>query len=116
MDNAAAVWDMLQMAVRVPGPQGHPPCGVVSTTPKMHRVLKQIIASPTTVVTIAKTSDNASNLDASTLAYLHEKYGGTRLGSVVAGISPTDATTPTHLSYLIRTEIGRPSSSMRFRA
>jgi phage terminase large subunit-like protein len=80
MDNAAAVWDMLQMALRVPGPQGHPPCGVVSTTPKMHRVLKQIIAAPSTVVTIAKTSDNASNLDESTLAYLSEKYGGTRLG------------------------------------
>ena len=80
MENAAAVWDMLQMALRIPGPQGHPPCGVISTTPKMNRVLKQIMTSPTTVVTRAKTSDNAANLDASTLAYYQDKYGGTRLG------------------------------------
>jgi phage terminase large subunit-like protein len=80
MDNAGAVWDMLMMCVRIPGPQGHPPCGVVSTTPKMHTTLRQIITAPTTVVTRAKTSDNAANLDASTLAYLNEKYGGTRLG------------------------------------
>ena len=78
--NASDVWDMLQMALRIPGPHGHPPCGVVSTTPKMQGLLRQIIASPTTVLTRAKTSDNAANLDGSTLAYLHEKYGGTRLG------------------------------------
>lgn len=80
MANASDVWDMLQMALRIPGPQGHEPCGVVSTTPKMHAVLKQIIAASSTIITRAKTSDNAANLDASTLAYLHEKYGGTRLG------------------------------------
>jgi phage terminase large subunit-like protein len=32
------------------------------------------------VVTRAKTSDNAANLDAGTLRYYHDKYGGTRLG------------------------------------
>ena len=48
MDNANAVWDMLQMALRIPGPQGHPPCGVISTTPKMHVVLRQIMKAPTT--------------------------------------------------------------------
>jgi phage terminase large subunit-like protein len=80
MDNAGTVMDMLQMALRIPGPQGHPPCGVISTTPKMGAVLRQIIAAPTTVLTRAKTSDNASNLDASTLEYYQKKYGGTRLG------------------------------------
>jgi phage terminase large subunit-like protein len=78
--NAADVWDMLQMALRMPGPQGHPPCGIVSTTPKNQALLKSIMAASSTMVSRARTSDNASNLDASTLAYLNEKYGGTRLG------------------------------------
>jgi phage terminase large subunit-like protein len=39
-----------------------------------------IIASPTTVMSRAKTIDNAANLDASTLAYLKDKYSNTRLG------------------------------------
>jgi phage terminase large subunit-like protein len=38
------------------------------------------MAAPSTVITRAKTSDNAANLDASTLQYLNDKYGGTRLG------------------------------------
>lgn len=78
--NAEATWDNLQMATRIRGPRGDAPCGVVSTTPKMQRLLRQIIAAPTTKVTRAKTSDNAGNLDASTLAYYQQKYGGTRLG------------------------------------
>ena len=79
-NGGADVWDMAQMALRIPGPLGHAPRAVVTTTPKMQALLKQIIAAPSTVVTRARTSDNASNLDASTLAYLREKYGGTRLG------------------------------------
>jgi phage terminase large subunit-like protein len=78
--NAADVWDMLQMALRIPGPQGHPPCGIVSTTPKNQPLLKAIMAAPSTVISRARTSDNAANLDASTLGYLNEKYAGTRLG------------------------------------
>jgi phage terminase large subunit-like protein len=78
--NAEEVWNMLQMALRIPGPQGHPPQGIVSTTPKNQPLLKQILAAPSTVVSRAKTSDNASNLDASTLAFLQDKYGNTRLG------------------------------------
>lgn len=78
--NAADVWDMLMMALRIPGPQGHQPCGLVSTTPKNQALLRQIMEASSTVVTRARTSDNASNLDASTLAYLNDKYGGTRLG------------------------------------
>lgn len=78
--DGATVWDMLQLALRIPGPLGHPPAGLVSTTPKSIPLLRQIMAAPSTAITRAKTSDNASNLDASTLAYLHEKYGNTRLG------------------------------------
>jgi phage terminase large subunit-like protein len=80
MPNAAAVWDMAQMALRIPGPLGHPPVAIITTTPKPMKLLREIMASPSTVTTRSKTSDNAGNLDASTLAYYHDKYGGTRLG------------------------------------
>jgi phage terminase large subunit-like protein len=79
-NDASEVWNMLMMALRIPGPQGHPPAGVVSTTPKPLPLLKQIMQSSTTVITRAKTSDNVANLDASTLQYLNERYAGTRLG------------------------------------
>lgn len=78
--NAPDCWDMLQMALRLPGPLGDVPRALVSTTPKPQPLLKQIIAAPSTVVTKARTSDNAVNLDASTLQYLKEKYGGSTLG------------------------------------
>ena len=78
--NAADTWDMLQMATRIPGPKGDAPQGVVSTTPKMQPLLKAILKAPSTVITRAKTSDNAANLDGSTLTYLQNKYGGTTLG------------------------------------
>ena len=80
MANASECWDMAQMALRISGPKGDPPRVVITTTPKPSPLLKAIITSPTTAVTRAKTIDNAANLDASTLAYLHDKYGGTRLG------------------------------------
>ena len=78
--NQQAVWDMLMLALRLPGPRGDAPRVVVSTTPKPSPLLKAIIAADSTVVTRAKTMDNAANLDASTLAYLKDKYGDTRLG------------------------------------
>lgn len=80
MSNASECWDMAMMALRIPGPMGDAPCCVISTTPKPLPILKQIMAASSTVVTRARTSDNAANLDASTLAYLTEKYGGSRLG------------------------------------
>ena len=64
----------------MPGPKGHAPQVLVSTTPKMQPLLKQIINSPTTVITKARTRDNAANLDASTLRYLNDRYAGTTLG------------------------------------
>jgi phage terminase large subunit-like protein len=44
--SAADVWDMLQMCLRIPGPQGHAPQVLVSTTPKPTPMLKAIIAAP----------------------------------------------------------------------
>jgi phage terminase large subunit-like protein len=79
--NQQATWDTLQTALRIPGPKGDAPRVVISTTPKANQpLLKSLIAAPSTVVTRARTMDNAANLDASTLAYLKDKYGGTRLG------------------------------------
>ena len=80
MSNAEEMWDVAQMALRIPGPLGDPPRAVVTTTPRAMPLLRAIIAADSTVVTRARTSDNAANLDASTLAYLREKYGGTRFG------------------------------------
>ncbi len=76
----SACWDMLQMALRISGPKGDAPRGVLSTTPKPSPHLKALMADPTTVVTRSRTTDNASNLDASTLAFLHRRYGGTTQG------------------------------------
>jgi phage terminase large subunit-like protein len=80
MSNAEEMWDVAQMALRIPGPLGDPPCVIVTTTPRAMPLLQAIIAADSTVVTRARTSDNAANLDASTLAYPRDKYGGTRLG------------------------------------
>jgi phage terminase large subunit-like protein len=56
------VWDMASMALRIPGPQGHAPCAVITTTPRMQALLKQIIAAPCTVVTRARTGDGTVKL------------------------------------------------------
>lgn len=76
----ADVWDMLQMALRLPGPKGDAPQVCVTTTPKPLPILKAILAAPSTVITRGRTLDNAANLDTSTLRYLTEKYGNTTLG------------------------------------
>jgi phage terminase large subunit-like protein len=74
------VWDMLSMALRLPGPKGDAPQVLITTTPKAQPLLKQIIGASSTVVTKSRTADNAANLDASTVRYLNERYGGTSLG------------------------------------
>lgn len=77
---AQAIWDNLNFALRITGPLGDPPAGVISTTPKRHALLKAIMADPATVITRASTFDNAANLDPQTLAYLRRKYEGSTLG------------------------------------
>lgn len=80
-ENLNSLWSNLNMAVRVPGPLGHAPQIFISTTPRPLPLLKQIMADPTTVITRARTMDNAANLDPSTLEFLHKTYGHTRLGA-----------------------------------
>ena len=79
-DDPEKAWDMANFALRLPGPLGDPPRALVSTTPKPLPLLKTLLASEDTVVTRARTFDNAANLDASTLVFYRRKYEGTTLG------------------------------------
>ena len=74
------VWDLAQLALRMSAQDGSPARGVVSTTPKGIAWLKKLVANPSTVSSISKTLDNRANLDASTVQYYIETYGGTTLG------------------------------------
>ena len=79
--NDEETWSNLQFALRVSGPTGADPAAVVSTTPKRgHKLQRKVMAAPSTVTTRSKTTDNAANLSAATLAHLLETYGGTTLG------------------------------------
>jgi phage terminase large subunit-like protein len=68
--------DMLNFGLRV----GIRPRKLITTTPKPSKMLKAIIADPTTVITRGKTADNEKNLAPSFMAGIMRKYGGTRLG------------------------------------
>src|SRR6202043_1597261 len=69
-------WDMLMFGLRL---GGHPR-GVVPTPPKPLRIIRELIADPTTVITRGSTYDNRFNLPAAFLAQIVKKYEGTRLG------------------------------------
>lgn len=69
-------WDMLMFGLRL----GSDPRAVVTTTPKPVRIIRELLAAPTTVVTRGSTFDNAANLAPAFLAQIVAKYEGTRLG------------------------------------
>lgn len=71
-----AVWDMLQMALRL----GDMPRAMVTTTPRPVALVKRLVADPASVVTRARTADNAANLAPGFVASVEATYGGTRLG------------------------------------
>lgn len=73
---AQNAWDMLQMGLRL----GDLPQALVTTTPRNVKVLREIIADPSSVVVKGSTYENSGNLAASFSTYLRRKYGGTRLG------------------------------------
>jgi len=73
---AQETWDMLQFGLRL----GDDPRQVVTTTPRPIPLLKQLIKAETTRVTSGSTMDNRSNLAASFLKSIVDKYAGTRLG------------------------------------
>ncbi len=68
-------YDQLQFALRVGDARQ-----IVTTTPRPTRLIRQLLADPTTVVTRGRTLDNAANLDPRTLAYFRARYEGSRLG------------------------------------
>jgi phage terminase large subunit-like protein len=69
-------WDMLMFGLRL----GDDPRVVVTTTPKPIRIIRELIADPTTVITRGSTYDNRANLAPAFLAQIIKKYEGTRLG------------------------------------
>lgn len=73
---ARETWDQLQFGLRL----GDGPKQIITTTPRPIPVLKEILATPTTIVTKGSTFDNAANLAPSFLTQIVGKYEGTRLG------------------------------------
>lgn len=69
-------FDMLQMGLRL----GRRPRIVVTTTPRPVKLVKELLADPTTFRTRGSTYDNAGNLAATFLRQILRKYEGTRLG------------------------------------
>ncbi len=69
-------WDMLQFGLRL----GSRPRQVVTTTPRNVTLLKRLIGDAGTVVSRARTQDNAKNLAPSFLSAVVGRYRGTRLG------------------------------------
>ena len=77
---AQELWDNLELGLRLNGPKGDPPQGLVTTTPKPTKTLKTIMAAPDTVITRGSTFENKANLSAAALRALERKYKGSRLG------------------------------------
>jgi phage terminase large subunit-like protein len=63
---------------------GDDPRVVVTTTPKPIRIIRELIADPTTVITRGSTYDNRFNLPAAFLAQIVKKYEGTHTHGVPA--------------------------------
>ena len=72
----AASWDNLLLGLRL----GADPRAVVTTTPKPNKLVRDVLASPGTVVMRGSTFDNAANLAPSFLDSVVRRYRGTRLG------------------------------------
>lgn len=72
----AQAWDMLMFGLRL----GKHPRAVVTTTPRPTRLIRDLLASPSTHVTRGSTYDNAPNLAPAFLEQIVRKYEGTRLG------------------------------------
>jgi phage terminase large subunit-like protein len=69
-------WDMLQFGLRL----GPDPRAVAATTPRPVKLVRDLLAAPTTAVTRGATRDNALNLPPAFLDQIAARYHGTRLG------------------------------------
>lgn len=74
--NPVDPWDNLIFGLRL----GDLPRVLVTTTPRPHEMLKEIVSQPDTEVTRGSTYDNKANLPAKILAKLSQLYEGTRVG------------------------------------
>ena len=71
-----AAWDMLQFGLRL----GDRPRQLVTTTPRPTKLLKRLLAEPTTVVTRMTTAENKKHLANSFLSAVVARYRGSVLG------------------------------------
>lgn len=71
-----ATWDMLQFALRL----GETPRALATTTPRPTGLVRRLVDAPGSIVTRARTGDNAHNLAPGFLSAVERAYGGTRLG------------------------------------
>jgi phage terminase large subunit-like protein len=69
-------WDMLQFGLRL----GERPREIVTTTPRPIPLIKRLLDDAGTVVSRARTADNARNLAPAFLEAVVGRYAGTRLG------------------------------------
>lgn len=69
-------WDQASLGLRL----GDNPQAVVTTTPKPTKLVKELVADPTTVVTRGSTYDNTANLADAFIQKVVKRYEGTRLG------------------------------------
>lgn len=69
-------WDNLQFGLRL----GVHPRGVLTSTPRPVRLIRDIVSDPTTAVTGGSTYDNLLNLAPSALRRFRRRYEGTTLG------------------------------------
>ncbi|WP_372577638.1 DNA-packaging protein [Ruegeria hyattellae] len=84
---AGETWDMLQFALRL----GDAPRVCATTTPRNVAALRDVLASPSTVVSHAPTEANRANLADSFLEEVRARYAGTRLGrQELEGVLMTD--------------------------
>ena len=69
-------WDMLMFGLRL----GADPRVVVTTTPKPTKIIRELIADPTTRLTRGSSYENRRNLAKAFFTQIVRKYEGTRIG------------------------------------
>ncbi|GJE40116.1 phage terminase large subunit-like protein [Methylobacterium persicinum] len=74
--DAETAFDMLQFGLRL----GTRPRSLVTTTPRPIPLIRRLLSDARTVVTRARTNDNAANLAPDFLSAVVGRYAGTRLG------------------------------------
>ena len=74
--DAEMVWANLQLTLRI----GAHPRVVAATTPRPIKLLRDLMAAPTTITTRGRTADNVANLAPGVVADFYQRWGGTRLG------------------------------------